>query len=211
MTEATPAKKRTKASERGEQRRIEVLEATVRLLAREGPRAVTHRAVAAEAATSLRATTYYFASRDELLTEALRHYAESALSRFDIIREPTAETLALGDPIEAAADLLALAVLSDVVEHQADLVAEYEVVLEISRRPVLEATYQGFQAKLEALLAGYAEMLGAQDPALDARLVLATLRGLELEALARPSSPPSREALRAVFVRLLRALAATTR
>ncbi|MCC6524571.1 MAG: TetR family transcriptional regulator, partial [Polyangiaceae bacterium] len=69
------AERATSRKERGEAKRRAVLEATLRLLAREGPRGVTHRAVAAEAGTSLRATTYYFASREELLTEALRHYA----------------------------------------------------------------------------------------------------------------------------------------
>ncbi len=208
MTETTTVKKRTKASERGEQRRLDVLAATVRLLAREGPRAVTHRAVAAEAGTSLRATTYYFASRDELLTEALRHYANSALSRFDVIRAPSSDSTTFDDPIEAAADLLALTVFSDVVDDHAGLVAEYEVVLEISRRPVLEPAYAVFQAKLEDMLAGYAALLGSPDPVLDARIVLATLRGLELEALSRPSTPPSRSDLRAIFTRLLRAISA---
>jgi DNA-binding transcriptional regulator YbjK len=175
------------------------------LLAREGPRAVTHRAVAAEAGTSLRATTYYFASRDALLTEALRHYAASALTRFDAIRAPT--EIAFEDPIEAAADLLALTVISDVVDAHAGLVAEYEMVLEISRRPMLEATYAAFQAKLEVMLGGYAAMLGSTTPELDARIVLATLRGLEIEALSRPSTPPSREDLREVFLHLLRSIA----
>ena len=204
MSNGTSPKKRSKATERGEQRRLEVLEATVRLLAREGPRAVTHRAVAAEAGTSLRATTYYFDSRDALLTEALRHYAQTALSRFDTIRAP--RIAAFDDPIEAAADLLAETVLSDVVEDQAGLVAEYEVVLEISRRPVLEATYRAFQRKLEEMLSGYAALLGSDDPDLDARLVLATLRGLELEALSRPSTPPDRADLRKAFTRLLRSI-----
>lgn len=201
------AKKRSKATERSEQRRLEVLEATVRLLAREGPRAVTHRAVAAEAGTSLRATTYSFESREALLTAALRHYAASALSRFDTIRAP--KEAAFDDPIEAAADLLAQTVHSDVVDAREGLVAEYEVVLEISRRPFLEGDYRAFQSKLESMLAGYAALLGSSDPELDARIVLATLRGLELEALARPSTPPQRDDLRRVFARLLRGIGGT--
>ncbi len=40
-----------------------MLDATLRVLAREGPRGVTHRAVAREAGTSVRATTYYVDSR----------------------------------------------------------------------------------------------------------------------------------------------------
>ncbi|MBI4951198.1 MAG: TetR family transcriptional regulator [Myxococcales bacterium] len=194
---------------RGEAKRRAVLEATLRLLAREGPRGVTHRAVATEAGTSLRATTYYFTSREELLTEALRHYAATAIARFDAIRAPLAADVAT--PVAAAADLLAATVLSDVVDDRAGLVAEYELVLEVGRNAALEPVYRAWQAKLETLLAGYAALLGSGDPALDARLVLATLRGLELEALARPSERPSRRDLRALFARLLGGLRATGR
>lgn len=204
-TEATRAVTRT---EKGEQKRREVLEATLRLLAREGPRAVTHRAVAAEAGTSLRATTYYFASRDELLDAALRHYAELAIERFDAIAavldgEPE-------DPLGLAASLLTASVLSDLDDPIGGLVAEFELVLEIARRPGLEPTYRAWQARLETMLEKHARWLGSEEPALDARLVLATLRGLEMEALARPSARPSSESIRAVFERLLRAIGALT-
>lgn len=199
--ESTRAVART---EKGEQKRREVLEATLKLLAREGPRAITHRAVAAEARTSLRATTYYFASREELLEAALRHYAELAMERFDAIAaalegEPE-------DPLGLAASLLTASVLSDLDEEVGGLVAEFELVLEISRRPALEATYRAWQQKLETMLEKHARWLGSEQPALDARLALATLRGLEMDALARPSSRPSAESIRAVFERLLRAI-----
>jgi len=189
---------------RGEQKRREVLEATLRLLARDGPRGVTHRAVAAEAGTSVRATTYYFASREELLTEALRYYAETAIARFDAIRAPMSAMT--GSPLDAAADLLAATVVSDVVDDRAGLVAEYELVLEIGRNPQLEPAYRAWQAKLEEMLAGYAELFGSEHPKRDARIVLATLRGLELEALARPSTRPKRAELRELFRALLSAI-----
>ncbi len=56
------------------------------------------------------------------------------------------------------------------------------------------------------MIQAYAELLGSSDPPRDARLVLATLRGLELEALARPSCPPTQEELIALFRRLLTGL-----
>lgn len=190
---------------RGEERRTQVLEATLRLLAREGPRAVTHRAVAREAGTSLRATTYYFASRDQLLIEALLHYAHTAFDRFDRLRKPLLDA-AGDDPLSQAADVLALTVLSDLEEDRTGLVAEYELALEIGRRPELEHAFRGWQARLEELLVAYAGWLGSTRPALHARIVLATLRGLELEALAQPSRRPERAELREAFLEVLRGL-----
>lgn len=191
-------------SSRPEEKRRAVLEATIQVLARVGPRGVTHRAVAAEAGTSLRATTYYFASRDELLTEALRHYANTAIERIDALLMPLAEDFEAA--LEGAARMLALTVLSDLTDDRAGLVAEYELVLEIARNPALESTYRDWQQRLEDILIVYGERFGARDPAGDARLVLATLRGLEIEALARPSAPAVFDDLQRLFERLLRSL-----
>jgi len=193
-----------KRQERGERRRTQVLDATLRLLAKGGPRAVTHRAVAREADTSVRATTYYFSSRDELLTEALRHYADKAMARFDGLQIPIPSDEKVA--IDAAAHLLALTIKSDLIDDRDGLMAEYELVLEIARNPTLEATYREWQAGLEDILVGYCELFGTAQPKNDARLVLAALRGLELEALSRPSGPPGVDEWTTLFRRLLGAL-----
>ncbi len=189
---------------RGEQRRVQVLEAALRILARVGPRGVTHRAVATEAGTSLRATTYYFDSREQLLIEALQHYAATAIERFEaLVPDPEVLRGATPNVRDAAADLLAQTVISDLTADRDGLIAEYELVLEASRNPTLETTYREWQERLEGMLRGYSQLLGSDDPDLDARIALATLRGLEIEALARPSQLPDRADLARVFRRLL--------
>jgi AcrR family transcriptional regulator len=59
------------AQGRSRQRRDELLAATIELFAEGGSRAVTHRAVARRAGLPPATTTYYFASIQELLREAL--------------------------------------------------------------------------------------------------------------------------------------------
>jgi DNA-binding transcriptional regulator YbjK len=68
-------------SEQGAERRAAILDATVRLMVREGLAAVTHRAVAREAGVPLAATTYYFASKDELVVEALEILVKDEIAR----------------------------------------------------------------------------------------------------------------------------------
>jgi hypothetical protein len=102
--------------------------------------------------------------------------------------------------------MLADTVLSDVVHDRDGLVAEFELVLEIARRPALEGAYREWQGVLETMLAAHARALGSRRPVAHARIVLATLRGLELEALSRPGSKPRRAALREVFRTLLAAM-----
>ncbi len=56
---------------RGVRKKQALVQAVLRLLAREGMGAITHRAVAAEAGTSLRSTTYYFTTKEDI-TAAVR-------------------------------------------------------------------------------------------------------------------------------------------
>jgi AcrR family transcriptional regulator len=48
----------------------------MRIVVRDGVRAVRHRAVAAEAGVPLSATTYYFKDIDDLLTDTFAQYVE---------------------------------------------------------------------------------------------------------------------------------------
>ncbi|MHC4910387.1 MAG: TetR/AcrR family transcriptional regulator [Planctomycetota bacterium] len=63
---------------RSDERRLLLLETTLRLVAVGGVDAVTHRRVAQAAGVPLGSTTYYFDSREHLLREAFRHYLEQA-------------------------------------------------------------------------------------------------------------------------------------
>ncbi|WP_208006749.1 TetR/AcrR family transcriptional regulator [Aeromicrobium phragmitis] len=71
------------SQERSRQRRQALLEAAIRVFGEGGIRAVTHRAVAAEAGLPLAATTYYFASIDELVRESLRYHVASFIQSFE--------------------------------------------------------------------------------------------------------------------------------
>ncbi|MFI6597331.1 TetR/AcrR family transcriptional regulator [Nonomuraea sp. NPDC050536] len=75
----TPPQERP-AQERGRRRRAALLQAAVHLLTEGGFAAVSHRAVAQRADLPLAATTYYFASRDQLLTEAFAQLVDDELA-----------------------------------------------------------------------------------------------------------------------------------
>ncbi|UBU18647.1 TetR/AcrR family transcriptional regulator [Nonomuraea gerenzanensis] len=70
----------TPSQERSRRRRATLLGAAVTLLTEGGFNAVTHRAVAQRAHLPLAATTYYFASRDQLLAEAFAQLVETELA-----------------------------------------------------------------------------------------------------------------------------------
>ena len=131
-------------------RREQILRATVRLLGDAGPAGLTHRAVAAEAGVPLAATTYYFASKDELLREALALLASEEVARLEAVRA------ALGTgrlPARDVAQGIAHVLAQQVGPSRA--MAKFETYLEGSRRDELRAaaqqTIEAFVALAEGL------------------------------------------------------------
>lgn len=60
---------------RGHKRRVEIIEATLAVVRRDGAAGVTHRSVAQEAGIPVSLSTYYFATIDDLLVAALTSVA----------------------------------------------------------------------------------------------------------------------------------------
>ena len=83
-------------SARAARRREALLEATLRIVADTGADAVTHRRVAEVAQLPLASTTYYFDSKEELLTAALELAAERDMARLHAIADDRRRTA--GEP-----------------------------------------------------------------------------------------------------------------
>ena len=74
----TPAARPRARRSRGEQTRRRILEAVLTVIARDGIRGVTHRAVAAEAGVQLSLTTYYFRDIESMISEAFAQFSEQS-------------------------------------------------------------------------------------------------------------------------------------
>ncbi|KUL66774.1 TetR family transcriptional regulator [Streptomyces albidoflavus] len=153
---------------RGEETRRRLLDATVRVIERDGVAGVTHRAVAAEAGVPKSVASYHYPAVDDLLTAALRDSSD-AYARDLAALLP--EGYALGD---LAAHLTACQ-----EENRSRALAEYELYLQAARRPALRPAAARWTAVLAELAAPF-----TTDPATVATLT-ATLDGLFLQALLR--------------------------
>jgi DNA-binding transcriptional regulator YbjK len=202
---ARPARRRGSPvrQPRGERRREELLEAVLRLVAREGVAAITHRAVAREAGVSHRLTTYYFETKEQMLGEAFRHLSARSLERTERASKSVASARGRATALETAIDAVADAVLGGLRAEAGGAAAEFSLVLEIARQPGLGAAYAAWQERVAAILCEHARALGSDDPEADAHIIVAMLRGLQLEVLASPGPAPSRAALRALLARVL--------
>ena len=167
--------------QKGERRREEILRATLRLIGLRGADAVTHRAVAAEAGVPLSATTYYFASKDHLLEQALLLAAREETERLErLVLELSSSSLsAAGWAAAVAAQISA-----DVDEDPGKHVTLFELALEATRTEVLRPDVWDWQAAHLRLAETACRAVGSPEPELDARIVVAALTGLMLEQLA---------------------------
>jgi DNA-binding transcriptional regulator YbjK len=188
---------------RGIERRAAILQATLRILGREGSSAITHRAVAQEAGVPIAATTYYFSSKHDLLREALQLHAEKEAER---VADAT-RTLGDGPPtVEALAEHLADFVDYGLRTGRRALIAEYELLLQAARDPELEPLSRVFYDRIRGQLEETLSELGARDPRATALLIMAVLAGLEVDNLATPTTHLSRDELRQLIGQLLHGL-----
>ena len=184
---ATPAARqpaRTRAS--AVQRRQDIIEATLRVMARDGLRAVSHRAVAAEASVPLASTTYYFRDLEDLIIESFLHWSEGQrrdIEAFQVrVLALLSQTRADGTA-EALADAASAYVLDQVRRLRSDRVLEYAFLHEAMRAPPLRAALERQQQGYLEFLREFHAALGSPQPELDAQITNSVLLGLEKSAL----------------------------
>lgn len=163
------------------QRREQILRATLDLIGERGADAVTHRAVAEAAGVPLSATTYYFASKEQLLEQTLLLAAREETERLErLVLELAPLSLSVGEWAAAVSAQVA----GDVVAEPAKHVALFELGLEATRREPLRAELQRWQDAHLRLAETGCRAIGSDSPETDARVIVATLTGLMLQQLA---------------------------
>lgn len=189
---------------RGADRRQAIMEATLRLIATRGIDAVRHRAVAEEAGVPLAATTYYFASKTEMVEDALAHAAETEMARV----AAQAQRLRDSDLSPAAwAESFTQAFTQALsAEGRSTLAWRYELKLlaRYSER-CRELCAQWIERDTE-LMRELLVRAGSPDPEHDAPLAIAAIEGLRLNAHASRVEGLDEPALRGQLERLFTVL-----
>lgn len=199
-----PAPQPLRRRRRGIARRAAILQATLRVLGREGSAAITHRSVAEEAGVPIASTTYYFSSKDDLLKEALYLHVEQEAQRVAQATHTIRDTPTVDELADRLADFLDYGLN----EGRITLIAEYELLLQATRQPDLAPLSRVFYEQVRVQLLQPLKDLGSADPDGDSQLILATLAGLEVDNLATPAAHRPREEFRVLIGRLLHALLA---
>jgi DNA-binding transcriptional regulator YbjK len=170
-----------------------LLQTTLRLIADEGIDAVSHRAVAEAAGVPLGSTTYWFASRQDMLNQALEHFARLET---ETLRERLSGVLSKRLSRRRLVDEFTSILLPQLGETRWRTVAQYALMHEASREPELEAACREWTGAWLSALTEVFDSLGAPAPELEARLFLAMLDGLLLGQLAAPEDDVERRVIR---------------
>ena len=184
---------RAAARPRGAARREALLEATLRIVADTGADAVTHRRVAEVAQLPLASTTYYFDSKEELLTAALELAAERDLVRLHELADRRRQSPPSPD------DAVECVIEPPGVERSEDeraagrrsLLASYTLLLEAARRPALQELARRWTDAYMETVSELLRRAGSTTPRDDAQLLLAAADGLLIVQLAtgEPADP----------------------
>lgn len=185
-----------KASRKGsEQRRQAILDAAMRIIVRDGVRAVRHRAVAAEAGVPLSATTYYFKDINDLITDTFAQFVEHGsanLARMWADSEADLQAMAgdlQGDEqsrrnvVEQVVERVLQHVHNQLSKNRNGLLAEQALRLEALNNPALQALARTHQKILARGLDHLFEILGSKQPEQDAQLFIAVILRMEYQGL----------------------------
>lgn len=166
---------------RNPERRTALVDAAIEVLAREGARGLTFRAVDVEAEVPLGTASNYFTSRDDLLTQAGRHIHV----RMTPDPAEVSEAMKPAPSPELVASLMHW-LLRRIVKERTGYLAMLELRLEATRRPELrEALTGAVRADLEANIAFHLDA-GLPGDADTVRLLYFAMTGLLIEHLTLP-------------------------
>lgn len=196
-----------------EQRRRAILEASLRIVVRDGVRAIRHRSVAKEADVPLAATTYYFKDIQELISDTFMLYAEKAQSIVNVFTRKMYEPLENADGkklaelttgpklVEVIVDQLLAYVLEKTTHNRemavADQAFRYEALLNENLRGLADQHAKAMEQKLIEFL----NLVHSSHPKEDAQILVSTLRRVEYEALLVPVEEINQQAQRDLLER----------
>lgn len=187
----TPIKRRSK----GQLTREKILLSAIEVLAFNGLKGTTHRAIATHANLQLSLTTYYFKDIQELIHQAFKLNSERILSRSDktleagfiaitkIEKKELKKVATKQKLCEQLSDIASKHLISNIKNHAVSLAVEQMMLTEVQISPKLRLLSQEHEL---SQLAPYEHMCGffnKDNPELDAKIIYSVFAKLQYEQL----------------------------
>ena len=170
------------------------------VLAAQGSRGLTHRAVDTEAGLPPGSTSNYFRTRSSLLEAALHRHIELDLPPAELVEQLDEAELSQ----EQARDLL-FAALSRVIDREARpmIAARYELMLEATRREELRGIYNRSRERVLGLTELMLRASGCEAPVEHAEQMVILFDGIALDQLLESDRALDADGVRRALDRFL--------
>jgi AcrR family transcriptional regulator len=165
-------------------RRVRLLEETLRLVSEGGLGAVSHRSVEQAAGAPHGSVTYWFGSREGLIVALVDWLCAESERQVRAIAAPVQEQVAAGETLDINAIAAALTAWMDAGARLH--LARMELELQGARDPAHAARMTQCAEVFWDMCATIARGLGSEDPARDGRAMAIMLDGVLLDRLAHP-------------------------
>ncbi len=172
---------RVTSQQRSAVRQRSIVDATIQVIAEHGVSDVTHRLVAKYANVSVAATTYYYATKLDLIADASGHLLSGNAQNFQRFAERP-------DPSISFRDLVTRVIINAAETNRLGSLAWCEIVVAGARDPEARALTIDWFDNLTRLWRRIAAMLGEDRPGDLARSAIDLSLGLLFTALAMGSS-----------------------
>jgi AcrR family transcriptional regulator len=162
-------------------RRELLLDAAIRVLGERGVRAVTHRAVDAEAGVGAGSTANYFSTREALFEAIVERFSQRERANFDDIASRVCPT----SPAELGRALAAFA-RDGAGPNRTLTLSRYALLVESANNPGLREQMAAAGGRVNIWFANWLRLVGSTHPEHDTHTVGNYLTGLVLHQLAIP-------------------------
>ncbi|MBO0768588.1 MAG: TetR family transcriptional regulator [Solirubrobacterales bacterium] len=166
------------------ERRTQLLQAAAELVEAQGLGALSHRAVEQAAGVPHGSVTYWFGSRDGLITALVNWLCEQSERQCRALAAQVEESLREGGKPDV--DVLARGMSEWHASPAAMHLARLELELQGAREPAHAARMTAAAGVFWEMCATLARVLGSDDPERDGRTMAVLLDGVLLDALAHP-------------------------
>lgn len=187
-----------------EQRRQAILEASLRIIVKEGVRAVRHRAVAREADVPLSATTYYFKDIPDLIVDTFTLFAERAMRNvvapfqeqaFHLLEAHQKSNRTTADReqlLDDLSELIGAFIRREATEQYDHLVAERAFFTEATIEPRLAKLAMLYVDTHRKAASEGCLLLGSKEPVEDGEILLSVMYRLEQQLLMASDFPQAK-------------------
>jgi AcrR family transcriptional regulator len=162
-------------------RRVLLLDAAIRVLGEHGVRALTHRAVDAEAGVAAGSTANYFPARKALFEAIVERVSALERDHFDEVAVKVCPTT----PAELGRAITGFARDATGV-HRPLTLSRYAILVEAGHNAKIRHQLAGTGSRVNAWFANWLRLIGSRDPGHDVHVLGNYLTGLMLHQLAIP-------------------------